>query len=100
MQHRQRAPLFCQKQVFPLKWRIFQNSFIHNIFAFFLIIQNFIDKKFQKSRINAIFQRIGNIQGKASKRHEKTLLPGDLQRFATSCFAVNGLWRTVCSTLK
>ncbi|XGB21122.1 ABC transporter [Comamonas thiooxydans] len=73
---------------------------MRNIFAFFHIFQNFIDKKFYQTRISAIFQRIGNIHGKTSKRHEKTLLPGDLQRFATRFFAVNGLWRTVCSTLK
>ncbi|KGH00630.1 ABC transporter [Comamonas thiooxydans] len=100
MQHQQLAPPFCQKQVFPLKWRIFQNLFMRNIFAFFLIFQNFIDFNFNLPIISAIFQRISNIQGKTTKRHEKTLLPGDLQRFATSFFAVSGLWRMVCSTLK
>ncbi|TFF61587.1 MULTISPECIES: ABC transporter [Comamonas] len=84
----------------PSEMAHFQNLFMRNIFAFFHIFQNFIDRKFYQTRISAIFQRIGNIHGKTSKRHEKTLLPGDLQRFATRFFAVNGLWRTVCNTLK
>ncbi|UUC93083.1 MULTISPECIES: ABC transporter [Comamonas] len=100
MQHQQLAPLFCPKQAFPLKWRIFQNSSKCTISAFFLVFQNFIDINSNLPRINAIFQRINNIQDQPTKHRTKTLLPGDLQRLATSFVAASGLWRTVCTTLK
>ncbi|MDN5538639.1 hypothetical protein, partial [Comamonas sp.] len=69
--HQQLAQLFCQKQVSPLKWRIFQNLSIRNIFAFFIVFQNFIDINFYLPSISAIFQRISNIQYQPTKRHEK-----------------------------